>query len=954
MSTCRSFSRNALCNAIFSGLLAGLAASGAYAQDGQTSPQAMSEQVKLFNVPMQPAASALNAFAEQADITLVFSQDVVAGVSTKPLRGSYSVTEGLAKMLEGTRLSYQQVGESTVAISIGSSSDVAATVDTTTMDTIVVTGSRLSRASTEGAQEVRTYDRERIERSGQTTLTEFLATLPEVSLNSPESTFISTSVRLRGLPEGSALILVNGRRVQSTTGGSAAFGFFDLNLIPLGSIERVEVLPTGTSAVYGGDALAGIVNIILKKDFDGLELSAGYKYADNTDETNASFAAGWTDEKVSLSVIGSHMKRTPLVGADREITASGDFRRYGGADLRSPAFATPGNVYAISGNLPGLDAPYAGVPVGSTGVGLTPSDFIETAGSLNLGTSSFYSSLIPATERSGLYASGHYRFSDSLEAFAEIMYSNLSIRIQTSPPLVIQAVVPASNPFNPFGTAVRVNNLVTTVGNVQIGYDDRLIRHVVGARGRVGPNWDWEVAYSDSRDEGAIVVTKATNAARLAEALASSDPTTAFNPFIDGPQGSPELLASIFGEVRPSAFESRSKILNGFLRGSAMMLPAGSLDIVIGGEGERSKISSQQSGLTNASRTTRSVFLEARVPIFGSPAREVLTIQGAVRRDDYSDFGAKTTPQAGIEYRPIPDLLLRSTYGEGFRPPTLYNVYAPRTSNQITAIDPRRNNEVTPVTMFQGGNTNLQPTTGDSLTLGAVYSPRKVSGLSMSVTAWRLDFENAISLPDRQFIVDNEDIFPGRVVRAASTGGTPGQIISVDASYINFGATRQAGFDIAADWAIKTPIGEIRPAAAVTYMTRFRGSSIPGGPEVDRLSRANNDGVFAPRVKGNASVGWRPTDYFSASLSGRYIGKYTDFDSIREIGGIWYFDSALELKLGKLMGWKGTGLTSTRLSISATNLADKLPAYSTYFRGFDPYNYDLIGRTVVIRLSTEF
>jgi len=123
---------------------------------------------------------------------------------------------------------------------------------------VVVTGSRLPLVAEQSAQDVHIYDRARIEVSGQATVTDFLATLPEVSLNSVESTNGATTVRLRGAPRGSVLVLINGHRAQAVTGLASPFGFFDLNTIPLSMVERIEVLPTGSSAIYGGDALAGV------------------------------------------------------------------------------------------------------------------------------------------------------------------------------------------------------------------------------------------------------------------------------------------------------------------------------------------------------------------------------------------------------------------------------------------------------------------------------------------------------------------------------------------------------------------------------------------------------------------------------------------------------------------------------------------------------------------------
>src|SRR5258708_4819653 len=180
------------------------------------------------------------------------------------------------------------------------------------LEKIVVVGSRLPAAEAQTAQDVHIYERERIERSGQTTLSDFLATLPEVSLNSVESSNLSTTVRVRGAAQGSVLVLINGRRAEPVTGGAAFAGYFDLNMIPLSMVERIEVLPTGSSAIYGGDALAGVVNIVLRSDFSGADATIGYKSAKNTDEKLAYGGAGWKGDFARASLMMSYSKRNSL------------------------------------------------------------------------------------------------------------------------------------------------------------------------------------------------------------------------------------------------------------------------------------------------------------------------------------------------------------------------------------------------------------------------------------------------------------------------------------------------------------------------------------------------------------------------------------------------------------------------------------------------------------------
>jgi iron complex outermembrane recepter protein len=813
------------------------------------------------------------------------------------------------------------------------------------LEPVVVTGSRFTRTAEEqSAQEVLIYDRARIERSGQSTVADFLATIPQVSLNSLESTFGATSVRLRGAPEGSALILINGRRTMPVTGSVALIGFFDLNTIPLSMIERIEVLPNGSSAIYGGEALAGVVNIVLRSGFQGAEASVGYKWARNTDEKVFYAGGGWKDDASKLSMIVSHSERSSLSGSDRDLTANSDFRRFGGPNLATPFFGSPANISSVSGNLPGLNSSFAAVPRGSTGMGLVPSDFSATAGTRNFGSFNFYQQILNASDRTGLFASAEHRLGNNIELFAELLASRYSLDGATTPPFLLQTAVPASNAFNPFGTTVLAAGVVKGAENLaKVSQHENFVRPLVGARGKVG-TWEWELTALYSRDRGDLIVSGEPNTAALTAALASSNPATALNPFVDGSMGSPQLLASIYREAINSSWKGDATVTNGFARGTVTQLPAGPLDAVIGAEFERGSL---QRGM-DASRSARAAFGELHAPLLAGKdergaKREVLAVQGALRLDRYSDFGGEPTWQTGVEFRPAERLLLRGTHATAFKPPTLFNLGAPVSSGSLPVTDPLNDGQSVIVQTVQHGNPQLDPTTSESSTLGVVWSPREVRNLNLSLTAWKLRIVNAVKLPGTQFIVNNESLFPGRVVRAPALPGQTGQIVSVDASYINFGSIREAGFDFGGDWTVRTPAGLFTPAFALTYLTEFEGTSTPGSPSVNRLSRANLDGVFAPRVKGIASIGWTPNATFKASLTGRYVGRYYDYTPPRTIGDFWYLDGALEVALGK--GFK--------LLVTSTNLADYSPPFSTYFRGYDVYNYDIVGRTIFARLQWQ-
>jgi iron complex outermembrane receptor protein len=818
-----------------------------------------------------------------------------------------------------------------------------------------VVGSRLAPAEAETAQDVHIYRLERIEQSGQSTVADFLATLPEVSLNSPENTTGFQTVRLRGAIFGAVLVLVNGHRTIPVTGGAAPFGFFDLRTIPLSLVERIEILPTGSSAIYGGDALGGVVNIVLRSNFTGAEVGGGYKWAKNTHEWLGWAGGGWKAGDLSLSIMGTYSESTALSGMARDITNNPDMRRFGGPNLGNQFFGAPANVSSVSGNLPGLNSSFAAVPVGSTGIGLTPADFAATAGTQNTGSFTRYQSLIPESRRSGIFASASYSFGPTLEVFAELLATKYTPHFASTPPFLQFASVPESNPFNPFGTMVNVSGVVQGAeGFPRLTLEDELVQPLVGARGSLGA-WEWQTTALHSRDGGSQILTGQPNAALLSAALASSDPTRALNPFVDGPMASPSILASIYSNVLTTNYSADATVVDAFARGPLLQLPAGPLNALLGAEYEDDTF---ERGF-KATRHAKAVFGELRVPLLTTgdrgEKREVLAVQGAARYDDYSDFGTKTTWQAGVEFRPDQSVLLRGTHATAFKPPTLYNLHAPLLSFPDVVNDPLRNGETVAVQAIQGGNPALQPITGTSSTLGFVWSPRQVRDLNVSMTGWWTRLENPINFPiSSQFLVDNEDIFPGRVIRAPAPPGAVGQIVAVDLTYLNAGTMHESGIDGSVDWKFRTGIGEFAPAVAATYLTKYEGSTTAGSPSVDRRSKASQDGVFAPKWKGIASIGWTPDPAYKVWLAGRYIGRYTDYTPPRTIGNVWYVDGTLEVALEPAFRVVSGSLGGAKLLVSGTNLADKLPVYSTLFRGYDVFNYDVVGRTIFVRLKCQF
>ena len=400
---------------------------------GTVQTQAAGQSVRIYDIRAGDFATALNQFSDQSGLQVLFDAALVKGRVTSAVQGNLGAHQALMQLLKGSALQPTYLNERTVILkkepsppvrqpenpaTPSSASETAKA--STQLDTVVVTGSRLSQAQTQGPQQVQVYTKEDLAQSGQKTVLGFLNTLTVVSTSVTEAgvdTFAGAgTVRLRGLPVGSTLVLLDGRSVEGAGSGQSIGNPFDLNTIPAIAVERIEIVPEAASAVYGSDAIGGVVNIILREDLDGGEVnvSSGAPTEGGYRDTTVNLAWGKKFERGDVSLIGSYQTRGKLLNSARALTANRDYTRYGGQDQRSTN-CNPGNISTLDGsNLPGLPSSSAGIP-DNNGAGLTPADFLGTSGVLNKCNPD--STNMPSTRRGSLLANGHYEIGENTQAF---------------------------------------------------------------------------------------------------------------------------------------------------------------------------------------------------------------------------------------------------------------------------------------------------------------------------------------------------------------------------------------------------------------------------------------------------------------------------------------------------------------------------------------------------------
>lgn len=829
------------------------------------------------------------------------------------------------------------------------------------IDEVIVTGTRVGGPG-EGPTPVLTFTRERLNQLGVSTIAEVFNYIPQQPYAYSERHGLHGQyTEVRGLGPDATLVLINGRRA-SVGAASLAVNAFDLNAIPLSAVERIEVVAASASAVYGPDAMGGAVNIILRKDIREPIVDLRYGGADGgAAERRVSLSAGHAGERFEGSVIVDYFDRAALPGAERDRWRNQDYRRYGAADRRS-LNARPGNVRSLTtANLPTLPAPFAAVPDGVSEPSLA--DFAATAGATNRESLLRFWAAVPATERASAAGYGELHFSTAAAGFAELLYTRREGELTMEPSSLSSTVVPATNAFNPFGQDVAVNYLLTDIGPRRARAEQELIRAVAGVRGQAR-EWDWELSTVLNDETAKVLSLNTVDPIQLSAALASGDPASALNVFGDGPAGSASMLASLTAPPATVRFAGTTAQASGFVRGPLLKLPTGEATAVLGAEWRHDELRGPV--LPELTRTVEGLFSELHVPLISkerAPAllRE-LSLRLAARVDRYADFDSAINPEYGVVWRPLRDVTVRASYGESFRPPSLYELYAPRLLSLAQYQDVRRNGEIASFTFATGGNPELQPTQGRSLTTTVEYAPLDHDALKLSASYWRTTIEDRAGLLSWTRVLAAEHELSDRVQRAPPSpadvaANRPGVLLLVDGSYGNFGKTETSGVDFEASYSVDTRVGRWTPRLVAVWTDTFDCTDAPERRRFNRVGVASPLGTI-PRWRGSASIEWTRGAWRSV-VTARYTHSYGDAlgfaQTDRTVPAQTLVDAQIALDFDE---WATAGfpLGGLTLTVGMHNVFDEAPPFSEVntVTGYDLSQGDLRQRFGYVNLSKRF
>jgi iron complex outermembrane receptor protein len=857
----------------------------------------------------------------------------------------------------------------------------AAASEAQSMQRVEVTGSSIKRLQAEAATTVTVIKADEFAKQGLTTAQEVLARLPsnQSSLGSGNTVGGNASGKptggqaeadLRALGGNKTLVLLNGRRLANHPYEGATV---DLNMIPLSALDRVEVLRDGASAIYGTDAIGGVINFITKRSVELTTITGEMLQPKQSGgkEKRVNLSSGFGNfDKEGFNIFGvaDWHKADPITSQQRDFSKTGINRALGldvtsgttfPANYFDPTSGVAGNPGFATGCNPPLSVP-------STTDHTCRQDYTRQIDDT------------PPQEQAALFTRGSLKLSNDHTASFEYLHSENKVQSRTAPPPQTGLTLPNTSKYYPgnaggvpaqaglSGDPLSVNWRPLEAGQRVIdgkGEADRMVLALDG----VLFGWDYKAGLSHSISKSKETfsggyVKDSTFAQAVQQGL--------FNPF--GPQdatGNTAMnLVKLRGEVQNAADRNTSVDLKASR--DLMALPGGQMALALGTELRRERANfnvdqavaseSASSGLSGSLPTSGRRNIEAFFSELSLPLVKDLEVQLAARYDKYSDVGSTTNPKIGVRYQPSRQLLLRGSASSGFRAPTLFEKNAPASKNDTndSYSDPvlcpggvvSSNPVANPLRdcnlqqfKVQGGNANLQPEKSKTFSLGAVVEP--VKEVTLALDYWQIKLRDRIAaLPEQSIYADYaryKDLFLRNV------DGSPYAIRDLND---NLGQVKTDGVDVSLNLRLpRSRFGAVSIGLDGTYVHKYDYQNERDGAFIHAVGRYSDDKVVF-RWQHLASLNWSLGNW-SATLSESYKSSYLDQNPV---------PAHTEVAAYSLWNLSGsyTGVAGLTVTAGVKNLLDQEPPFSNqgtlFQKGYDPRYSDPVGRALYLRASYAF
>ena len=853
--------------------------------------------------------------------------------------------------------------------------------EATDLEEIVVTGSHIHGADAAGSKLI-VIDRQQIDASGYERIEDVMATVTQNSNRTNSATRDTgddvnnydnrgAEVQLRGVGLGTTLTLVNGQR-QGASGYQGSF--VDISSIPASAVERIEILPEGSSALYGADAIGGVVNVILRKNFEGFEVRARASTAGG-DATERTIAGLWGHAGSNGHVLLGFQyddSRALACSARANCAANGDFRRFGGRDLRVIG-GNPGTILD-----PVTQAPIAAIPRGQDGSNLTASQLIP--GAANYTNAVIDNDLLPQQNMRSAFLSAAYNLSSHWELIVDGRYSSRDFESTfPQPEPVDNYSVPAGNAFNHLGGPVRVAyDFTAEFGPVIDNGRTETSFISTGLKGVLSRGWQLRLSAAYSKSSTRFFEYNNLNTKAIDAALGSADPATALNLFGDGSHSAPAVLAALRNQsvILEYPDQFTTTMASVIADGPLFTGPAGPIRLAIGGDLRREHSLGLNIGLNpeNRGRDVGAAFAELAVPLVAAPpgsSVDRLALSLAGRYDRYSDVGSAFNPKVGLGWRPLRSLGLRGTWGTSFRPPP-FGWSSPGLvgDGEVLLVDDLKspNNGQSLALALFGPDKDLRPETSTAWSVGADLAPPAAPNLSLSVTYFDIDYKGKVrnagpgvadflsyeaqlaSLITRNPTRAQIDAACQGVRRFYGTGKCSDPItVILDGRFRNFARIKTRGVDVALDYAIDTAKGKWAFGLNGTYTFILTQQITSTSPVYDVVNTVDNP----LKLRWATHLSWSFKGW-NILTTVNHSGAYQDPGSVpaRSVDS-W---TTVDFNLGyRLDGGQGL-FADTQCNFGVNNLFDQSPPFVNQFDpvsgnfGYDAANASLIGRQISLQI----
>ena len=851
------------------------------------------------------------------------------------------------------------------------------------LEEVIVTGSRVKGSELNSASPVTIVTADAILDSGISNVEDLLQEISASAGPAGNSTnaywtsngYGTAQTNLRGIGINRTLVLINGRRVVN--GGTGANSSVDLNMIPTGLIERIEVLKDGASAVYGADAVAGVVNIITKKDFSGAKVNLKYGATTESDGENGEFNLmfGGDYDKGNVVVNLSYVESGLVLQSDRNDCPL--FEDTSGLECFGSSHTIGGRAHFNDGT----EIQFNQVPGGD-------GDFYEPYNGAIHGFDWFpYLNAVSPMERINVSAFGTYEVSESVNLFAEVIFANRQGEQIVTPRRIATTPVSAAFPYNPTGQDLTIKNRrMVEMGAPYFFQDVDTIRVVTGLEGELNNGWRWDVAANYGRNTGrdgwTFDIDNGAVAQTLDESICSTTPGAAIpcGDYFGVGELTPEVIEFIKYR-REGSGGNQMTAFSANLYGEFGSLPAGEIGFAFGAEDREEKgwrdpdstvlRNGGESAISGSSDVTE-VYGEASIPILADAAiAKSLDLTVAARWSDYSSFGSNTTYKLGAVWQVNDNLTVRTVASTAFRVPTISENQGSTNQENLITVDPCEGAtgaiatncqaDGVPATFVQdgttvltgvGGNPNVGPEDADTLTFGIVLTPEFIEGLTATVDYFDIQIDNAINA------VDGSDVlrlcyldptiyadFCNSFVRDPITR----QVTMLQKRPVNAAREEVSGLDFA--FTYNTEIAGLDSVFSLraTHLLKHENQANPlAEVEILRGKITADRGSFAEwRMNAGAKVF---ADKWDASWSMRMIGKADDENGGGPIGSsvdnIFYHDLHFTYFLNDNLD----------LSLGIDNVLDEDAPFITSWNdaNTDVFTYDLMGQRWYLQASYEF